>query len=157
MTSPAPAPAAVRDPPRDVPTAASQARLLVVTGMSGAGRSTALKALEDLGYEAVDNLPLSLVPGLMNHRPRLAPLALGADVRTRDFGVGELAETVSGWSGASYGRCGSVPIWLSILVPSAHPSLSAFFMSTLHSIARREWRFQSCPFPIAMVCHAMPT
>jgi RNase adapter protein RapZ len=94
MTSPAPAPAAVREPPRDAPLAASQARLLVVTGMSGAGRSTALKALEDLGYEAVDNLPLSLVPGLMNHRPRLAPLALGADVRTRDFGASELAETI---------------------------------------------------------------
>ena len=94
MTSPASASAAVREPPRDVPTAASQTRLLVVTGMSGAGRSTALKALEDLGYEAVDNLPLSLVPGLMNHRPRLAPLALGADVRTRDFGVSELAETI---------------------------------------------------------------
>ena len=70
------------------------ARILVVTGMSGAGRSTALKALEDLGYEAVDNLPLSLVPGLMSQRPLRQPLALGADVRTRDFGATALVDTL---------------------------------------------------------------
>ncbi len=43
--------------------------MLVVTGMSGAGRSTALKALEDMGYEAVDNLPLSLLPNLVGPQP----------------------------------------------------------------------------------------
>jgi UPF0042 nucleotide-binding protein len=64
-------------------------QLLVITGMSGAGRSTALKALEDLGYEAVDNLPLSLLPNLLA-APAPAPLAIGLDVRTRDFGVGAL-------------------------------------------------------------------
>ena len=41
-------------------------RLVLVTGMSGAGRTIALKALEDLGYEAVDNLPLSLLGALVN-------------------------------------------------------------------------------------------
>ena len=40
---------------------APRAPLLLVTGMSGAGRSTALKALEDNGFEVVDNLPLSLL------------------------------------------------------------------------------------------------
>jgi RNase adapter protein RapZ len=65
-------------------------RLLVVTGMSGAGRSTALKALEDLGYEAVDNLPLSLLPDLLETPAERPPLAIGIDVRTRDFGVGPL-------------------------------------------------------------------
>src|SRR5579885_816337 len=74
--------------------AAPRDRVLLVTGMSGAGHSTALKALEDLGYEAVDNLPLSLVPSLMSHRPLSAPLAVGADVRTRDFGVSALADTL---------------------------------------------------------------
>jgi RNase adapter protein RapZ len=65
--------------------------VVLVTGMSGAGRSTALKVLEDLGYEAVDNLPLSLLASLV--RPRAArgaaarPLAIGVDIRTRDFGV----------------------------------------------------------------------
>lgn len=61
--------------------------VVVVTGMSGAGRSTALKALEDLGYEAVDNLPLSLLSSLLspgNGGGRA--LAIGVDARTRDFG-----------------------------------------------------------------------
>lgn len=62
--------------------------MLIVTGMSGAGRSTALKALEDLGYEAVDNLPLSLLPNLVAPGAGTRrPLAVGVDVRTRDFGV----------------------------------------------------------------------
>ena len=94
MTTPAPAATAQAAPPRDArPPPHSEPRLLVVTGMSGAGRSTALKALEDMGYEAVDNLPLSLLPGLLSQRPNQAPLALGADVRTRDFGASELAQT----------------------------------------------------------------
>src|SRR3954447_22124379 len=63
----------------------ARARLVLVTGMSGAGRSTALKALEDLGYEAVDNLPLSLLPQLVAGAAERHPLAIGIDVRTRDF------------------------------------------------------------------------
>lgn len=63
-------------------------RVLLITGMSGAGRSAALKALEDVGYEAVDNLPLSLLTSLVRPSglPRRA-LAIGVDIRTRDFGV----------------------------------------------------------------------
>ncbi|HJT07764.1 MAG TPA: RNase adapter RapZ [Stellaceae bacterium] len=68
-------------------------RLLVVTGMSGAGRSTALKAFEDMGYEAVDNLPLSLLPNLLSAASP-PPLAIGVDVRTRDFGVNALLATL---------------------------------------------------------------
>ncbi|MDA1324701.1 MAG: RNase adapter RapZ [Proteobacteria bacterium] len=64
------------------------ARLLLITGMSGAGKSTTLKALEDLGYEAVDNLPLSLVGNLVGLPGQdLGPLAIGVDIRTRDFGI----------------------------------------------------------------------
>ena len=37
-------------------------RLVLVTGPAGAGRSTAIHALEDLGYEAIDNIPLRLIP-----------------------------------------------------------------------------------------------
>ncbi|MGI9394218.1 MAG: RNase adapter RapZ [Boseongicola sp.] len=60
-------------------------RLVLVTGPSGAGRSTAINALEDLGFEVIDNLPLSLVNRLLNGPPHSMPLALGIDVRNRDF------------------------------------------------------------------------
>jgi UPF0042 nucleotide-binding protein len=69
-------------------------RLVVVTGMSGAGRSTALKAFEDMGYEAVDNLPLSLLPNLVASTSDRLPLALGVDVRTRDFAVPALVASL---------------------------------------------------------------
>jgi len=96
MTHPASAPAAVSGPAAGPQPSGPSSRVVVVTGMSGAGRSTALKALEDLGYEAVDNLPLSLVPSLVSHQPHTMPLAIGADVRTRDFGATALADTLDG-------------------------------------------------------------
>ena len=40
--------------------------MLLISGLAGAGRTTALRALEDLGYEAVDNLPLELLPHLVS-------------------------------------------------------------------------------------------
>ena len=68
------------------PEGGSRARVVLVTGMSGAGKTTALKALEDMDYEAVDNLPLSLLNSLV--APDLQrPMAIGVDIRTRDFGV----------------------------------------------------------------------
>ena len=69
-------------------------RLVLITGPSGAGRSTAINVLEDLGYEAIDNLPLSLIPRLLDGPARPAPLALGLDVRNRDFSVANLIELI---------------------------------------------------------------
>ena len=70
-------------------------RLLLVTGLSGAGRATALKALEDLGYETVDNLPLALLGDLLEGDQRARkPLALGIDVRTSDFAVPQLVAAI---------------------------------------------------------------
>ncbi len=67
---------------------ARRLRVVLVTGMSGAGKTNALKALEDIGYEAVDNLPISLLTSLVvGARAAGRPLAIGVDVRTRDFGV----------------------------------------------------------------------
>ena len=60
-------------------------RLILITGPSGAGRSTAFHALEDLGYEVIDNLPLSFIPRLIDGPPLGRPIALGLDVRNRDF------------------------------------------------------------------------
>lgn len=68
--------------------------LLLVTGPSGAGRSTAIQALEDLGYETIDNLPLSLIGHLVNGPPLGRPIALGVDVRNRDFSATGLIEMV---------------------------------------------------------------
>ncbi|WP_232829304.1 RNase adapter RapZ [Tropicimonas sp. IMCC34043] len=60
-------------------------RIVLVTGPSGAGRSTAIRALEDLGYEVIDNLPLSLIPRLLEGPQHGPALALGIDPRNRDF------------------------------------------------------------------------
>lgn len=69
-------------------------RIVLVTGPSGAGRSTAIHALEDLGYEPIDNLPLSLVPRLFDGPPIGRPVALGIDVRNRDFSAIALIELI---------------------------------------------------------------
>ncbi len=71
---------------------AAPIRFVVVSGLSGAGKSTALKLLEDYGYEAVDNLPMALLRRLAaaddaegpGSQPRRA-IAVGIDSRTRDF------------------------------------------------------------------------
>ena len=64
----------------------SPRQFVLLTGMSGAGLATTLKSLEDLGYEAVDNLPLFLFDLLTREAPsRDRPLAISIDSRTRDF------------------------------------------------------------------------
>ena len=60
-------------------------QIALVTGMSGAGRSSALNVFEDLGFEAVDNLPLSLLGDLIRGGAAERALAIGVDIRTRDF------------------------------------------------------------------------
>ncbi|MGD9904645.1 MAG: RNase adapter RapZ [Vicinamibacterales bacterium] len=66
----------------------SRADFLVITGLSGAGKSQAIHAVEDLGYYCVDNLPLALLPHLYAlHRDEeaLARVAVVVDVRARRF------------------------------------------------------------------------
>lgn len=80
--------------------ATARGRVVVITGMSGAGMSVALKALEDLGYEAVDNLRLSLVPALLQQAdPTRRPLALVIDSRTRDFSAEAFVEQIESLRG----------------------------------------------------------
>ena len=61
-------------------------RFVIVTGMSGAGKSTALKMLEDMGYFCVDNLPIQLIPGfaemLAAPDTEINQVALGLDIRS---------------------------------------------------------------------------
>ena len=73
----------------DRPDGAHQ-RILLVTGLLGAGKSTALKLLEDIGWETIDNFPVRLLPRLIDSpggqdSAVRAPLAIGFDSRTRGF------------------------------------------------------------------------
>jgi UPF0042 nucleotide-binding protein len=67
----------------------SVGRFLVVTGMSGAGKSHAIRALEDLGYYCIDNLPTPLIPVMadlsQNEEADTQKIAVVADVRERSF------------------------------------------------------------------------
>lgn len=67
-------------------------RILLVTGLSGAGKSTALQVLEDLGWEAIDNFPLRLLGSLVGSGGDNAPVAIGFDSRTRGFVPAEIIE-----------------------------------------------------------------
>lgn len=74
--------------------AAAGTRVVLVTGMSGAGRSTTLRVLEDEGYEAIDNLPLSLLDAVVNEVGLQRPVAVGVDIRNRDFAVAPVLEQI---------------------------------------------------------------
>lgn len=70
-----------------------RSHLVLITGPSGAGRVTAIRSLEDFGYEVIDNLPLALLRLLLSRSDAAdRPLAVGIDVRTRDFSVRALEE-----------------------------------------------------------------
>lgn len=84
-------------------------RVLLVTGMSGAGKSTVLNTLEDMGWEVVDNLPFQLLNRLLATRaPEGAlgqrPLALGIDSRTRGFDAAQIVERIQAMSKDSSSR-----------------------------------------------------
>lgn len=76
--------------------------ILLVTGMSGAGKSTVLRTLEDLGWEVVDNLPLLLLNRLLDTAPGEGsegdddrPLALGISTQTRGFDAESIVRRIS--------------------------------------------------------------
>ena len=64
-------------------------KIFIVTGLSGAGRTSALKIFEDMGFEAIDNLPY-LLSKVINSKVK-RNLAVGIDVRTRDFDPKKIA------------------------------------------------------------------
>lgn len=75
-------------------------RILLVTGVLGAGKTTALRTLEDMGWEAIDNFPIRLLDRLLETEPGSArldagsPLAIGFDTRTRGFDPQKTIERV---------------------------------------------------------------
>jgi UPF0042 nucleotide-binding protein len=68
-------------------------RVVLVTGLSGAGKASALRALEDIGYEAVDNPPLGMIEAMVARGG--GKLAIGVDARTRGFDSGEVLAALS--------------------------------------------------------------
>lgn len=79
-------------------------RILLVTGLSGAGKTTTLRVLEDLGWEAIDNFPIRLLERLIGVEASDAvpepadasptPLAIGFDARTRGFNPRDVIERI---------------------------------------------------------------
>ena len=59
-------------------------KVILITGLSGAGRTSALKILEDIGFEAIDNLPTSLIVNILESNIK-KNIAVGIDIRSRDF------------------------------------------------------------------------
>lgn len=80
-------------------------RFVIVTGMSGAGKSTALKMLEDVGYFCVDNLPIPLVPKLAEllrvPNAEVNKVALGMDIRSGQ-GLAELKQVLEQMDGSEF-------------------------------------------------------
>src|SRR5262245_19618312 len=88
------------------PDPGERLRLIIITGLSGAGKSWAIKCFEDLGYYCVDNLPTTLIPTfaeLCAHSTRrIARIALGADIREREY-LHSVVEALGGLRGS--GTC----------------------------------------------------
>ena len=68
-------------------------KIFIVTGLSGAGRSSALKIFEDMGFESIDNLPTYLLSKVIFSKVK-RNLAVGIDVRTRDFDPKKVAKEI---------------------------------------------------------------
>ena len=71
----------------------SKYKILIVTGISGAGRSSALKIFEDMGFEAIDNLPTNLLSKVLDSKVK-RNLAVGIDARSRDFDPKKVAKEI---------------------------------------------------------------
>ena len=70
--------------------------IILVTGTSGAGKSIALKALEDLGYDAIDNIPLAILNVLIDTYPKDGMLAIGVDARNPGFTAEKFLKSIKG-------------------------------------------------------------
>ena len=69
--------------------------IVIMSGPAGSGRTTAIRALEDIGFEAIDNLPLSFLPRLFSGGPVERPVVIGIDPRNREFSIEALLVALS--------------------------------------------------------------
>ena len=69
-------------------------RILIVTGLSGAGRTSALKILEDFGFEAIDNIPFFFLKNIIEVKIK-KNLAVGIDIRSRDFDAKKIVSLIN--------------------------------------------------------------
>ncbi len=83
-----------------MPDRRSPTRLLLVTGMSGAGKSTVLDALEDMGWDIVDNLPADLLEDFVRGG-RVGSTAVGMDARSRGFDAEDLPRLIRSIAGVA--------------------------------------------------------
>jgi UPF0042 nucleotide-binding protein len=78
-------------------TEAALRQVVIVTGLSGAGKSSALHAFEDIGFQAIDNLPLTMLSNLVDEAvagDSVAPIAVGIDSRTLHFSPAQFEKSV---------------------------------------------------------------
>ena len=66
-------------------------KIVIVTGLSGAGKTTALKIFEDIGYDAIDNLPSKMMSIILNKSIN-GLMAIGIDIRSREFDGKEISK-----------------------------------------------------------------
>ena len=71
--------------------------VIIITGPSGAGKTTAINILEDIGFEPIDNIPIELIGRLLSGPHLIRPLALGIDIRTRGFSSDNLLNAIDTW------------------------------------------------------------
>ncbi len=117
--------------------AVERQRIMLVTGLSGAGKSTALRTLEDLGWEAVDNFPIRLLGRLLEtplpsgRDDTRAPLAIGFDSRTRGFDPAAIMRNIK------------------TLDAQGHHSITTLFLDCAGSELARRYNETRRPHPLA--------
>ena len=110
----------------------AKGQVVLVTGMSGAGRSLALKTFEDIGFDAVDNMPLALLGNLAAGEPAFARnVAVGVDIRTRNFGLG------------------SVVAEMDRIMADGRVNVSLLFLDSSNEVLQRRFTETRRPHPLA--------
>jgi len=122
---------------RQEDTATLSQKIMLVTGLSGAGKSTTLRTLEDLGWEAVDNFPIRLLGRLLEtplpsgRGDTHAPLAIGFDSRTRGFDPTAIIRKIKN------------------LDAKGHHSITTLFLDCAGSELERRYNETRRPHPLA--------